>query len=261
MSKQQIANPKNEIRALVEGDAFREQVSKALPSHLTPDRFLRVSLTAFNRNPKLYSCTRESLFQAMLDLSSTGLEPDGRHAHLIPYGNQCQLIIDYKGLLALAKRNGVSAEAKVVRESDHFEVIEDDGTGNTVINHSVDYRNERGEAFAFYSRASWQEGESRVVSYEIMTRQEIDAIRSRSKAGKSGPWVTDYEEMARKTVMRRHSKRWPLAAEVQEAINKDHDGPDFAKRAKNPATPLFNDDDQIVGAEVETEVVEEQAND
>lgn len=261
MSKQQIANPKTEIRALLEGDAFREQVAKALPTHLTPDRFLRVALTAFNRTPKLYACTRESLFQSMLDLSATGLEPDGRHAHLIPYGNQCQLIIDYKGLLALAKRNGVTADAKVVREADHFEVIEDDGSGNTVINHAVNYRKARGDSFAFYCRATWQEGDNRVVSYEVMTRDEVEAVRARSKAGKSGPWVTDFDEMARKTVMRRHSKRWPLSAEIADAINKDFDTPDFARKANATSSPLFADDDQIAGAEVETEVVQEGDND
>ena len=145
MSKNTLATQKTEIRSLMDSDEFREQIAKAIPAHLTPDRFLRVALTAMNRNPKLFQCTRESLFQCMLDCSAVGLEPDGRHAHLIPYGKDCTLIIDYKGLLAMARRNGVSADAKVVREADAFTVREDDGTGQTTVEHSVDYRKPRGE--------------------------------------------------------------------------------------------------------------------
>ena len=73
-------------------------------SYRTPDRFIRIALTALTRTPKLTTCDHGSFFQALLDLSQLGLEPDGRRAHLIPFRNnkrncvECQLIIDYKGL-------------------------------------------------------------------------------------------------------------------------------------------------------------------
>ena len=258
MSKTSLTTQKTEIRALMDSDEFREQIAKAIPAHLTPDRFLRVALTAMNRNPKLFQCTRESLFQCMLDCSAVGLEPDGRHAHLIPYGKDCTLIIDYKGLLAMARRNGVSADAKVVREADAFTVREDDGTGQTTVEHSVAYRKPRGELVCVYSRASWAEGDQRVTSYEVMTREEIDAIRGRSRAGNSGPWVTDFDEMARKTVLRRHSKRWPMAADMAAALDGDHDTPDFSKQDRFAAAkPVFGEalfgDDAPEGAEPQSE--------
>ena len=239
MSKNEMATQKAELRTLLEGPAFQEQIAKALPRHCAPERFTRIALTALNRTPKLLQCTQPSLFQCLLDLSAVGLEPDGRHAHLIPYGKDCTLVIDYKGLLAIARRNGVTAEAKVVRANDAFEVQEDDGHGRTALKHAVDYSAARGDLVCVYSRASWVEDGERVTSYEIMTRDEIDAIRGRSKAGNSGPWVTDYDEMARKTVLRRHSKRWPMDAEQALAMDKDHDAPDFTSNRFTAAKPVF----------------------
>jgi len=239
MSKNELATNKAELRTLLEGQAFQEQIAKALPRHCAPERFTRIALTALNRTPKLLQCTQSSLFQCLLDLSAVGLEPDGRHAHLIPYGKDCTLVIDYKGLLAIARRNGVTAEAKVVRANDAFDVQEDDGQGRTALKHAVDYSAPRGDLLCVYSRASWAEAAARVTSYEIMTREEIDAIRGRSKAGNSGPWVTDYDEMARKTVLRRHSKRWPMDAEQAQAMDKEHDSPDFANNRLSAAKPVF----------------------
>ncbi len=75
------------IEGLLKGDPFRKAVSKALPRHLHPDRFIRVALTAMMRTPKLASCDQKSFFDAMLTLSALGIEPDGRRAHLIPFRN------------------------------------------------------------------------------------------------------------------------------------------------------------------------------
>ena len=80
-----------------------------LPKHLTPDRMARVTLTAIIKTPALMNCTPESLLQAMMLCSQAGLEPDGRLAHLIPYGNVVTVIFDYKGLVTLALRNGAKA--------------------------------------------------------------------------------------------------------------------------------------------------------
>ena len=97
------------VKGWIESTAFRDQVARALPKHLTPDRFLRVALTALLKTPKLATCTPESVTQCLLSCSQMGLEPDGRRAHLIPYGNACTLIIDYKGIVELAMRSGLVA--------------------------------------------------------------------------------------------------------------------------------------------------------
>jgi len=211
------------VKGMLNDPNFAAQIAKVLPKHLTAERMTRVALTAIIKNPRLGECTMETLAQSMLDCSSIGLEPDGRKAHLIPYRNnkkgvyECQLIVDYKGLIELARRSGEISDIHldVVCENDLF-----DEEFGQVTRHKIDRRNERGNVFAAYSRVVLKDG---TVSCEIMSLLEISAIKARSKAGNSGPWVTDFNEMAKKTVFRRHSKRLPMSSEFQKAMEKDFD--------------------------------------
>ena len=205
------------IKDRLQGDDFKEAVAKALPKHLTPDRFLRVAVTALTKTPKLAQCDQASFFGALLTLSQYGLEPDGRCAHLIPYGTTCQLILDYKGIVELVMRTGLVSKlhADIVCEHDQFEY--DRGE---ITSHKIDLRQPRGEMFAAYATCQFKDG---AKSAAVMSKDEIDAIRNRSRAGKSGPWVTDYNEMAKKTAFRRLSKWLPLSSEVRDLMAKDDD--------------------------------------
>ena len=204
------------MKSLINSDAVKAQIARALPQHMTPDRFLRVATTTLLRVPKLADCDQASFMQAMLDCSSLGLEPDGRRCHLIPYGKTCQLIIDYKGLIELAKRSGevVTWKAETVKEKDSF------SWENGTVSHGIDWREDRGKLQCVYSVVKLANGE---LDTEVMTLAEVEAIRKRSKAGNAGPWVTDFEEMAKKTVIRRHSKRLTLSPEFHDALEKDAD--------------------------------------
>lgn len=156
----------------------------------------------------------------LIDCSSLGLEPDGRKAHLIPYGDKCTLIVDYRGLVALARRSGEIADihADIVCKNDKFEYS---FGSDSRLEHRPNIE-DRGPVIAAYSFVRLKDGSS---SYEVMNVKEIDAIKKRSKASTSGPWVTDWAEMAKKTVFRRHSKWLPMSSEFQEAIDKDYDIP------------------------------------
>jgi recombination protein RecT len=211
------------LKQTLTSEAMREQFAKALPSHLSPERFIRIALTALTRTPKLADCTQASLMRCLLDLSALGLEPDGRLAHLIPYGKDCTLIIDYKGLVDLARRSGVTIRAEVVCEHDQFDWV------NGVVTHRVDWRKPRGEVQAVYAEGSMKDGE---IQTATMTREEVDAIRKRSKSGGNGPWVTDWAEMAKKTAVRRLAKMLPLSPEFRDALDKDDD-----KLAERDVTP------------------------
>ena len=117
-----MSNQLATLKQTLSGPAMREQFARALPKHLSPERFCRIAITALTRTPKLADCTQESLMKCLLDLSAFGLEPDGRRAHLIPYKDQCTLVIDWKGLAELAMRSGIIAKlhADVVCENDEF---------------------------------------------------------------------------------------------------------------------------------------------
>lgn len=212
----QIAKKPASIKDLIGGDMFKQQLALALPRHMTPDRFSRIALTALQRTPKLQDCTQTSLFKCLLDLGAAGLEPDGRRAYLIPYGQECTLILSYFGLIELVRRSGdvLSIRSELVCENDAF------SWENGKVTHSVDWRKPRGEIQAVYAEAVLKSGE---VQTATMTKDEVDAIRKRSRSGSSGPWVTDYGEMARKTSIRRLCKLLPLASEITEHIDKDND--------------------------------------
>jgi len=205
------------VKGWIESDDFKGQIARSLPKHITPDRFLRVALTATNKTPAILKCTPESVLGCLLQCSQFGLEPDGRRAHLIPYGTACTLIIDYKGLAELAMRSGLvaSLHADVVCENDEFEY--DRGR---LIKHRINFREPRGKVYAVYALATLKDGAEKC---EVMTLEEVDAIRQRSRSGNSGPWKTDFNEMAKKTVFRRLSKWLPLSPEFRDAAEADEE--------------------------------------
>lgn len=213
--------PPSTIKGLLGDAGFLAQISKALPKHMTAERQLRVALTALTRTPKLAECSLASFARCMLDCSAMGLEPDGRRAHLIPYGKDCTLVVDYKGKVELAFRSGVVAKihADVVCENDVF-----DYDRGEVKAHKIELRKPRGEAYAAYCIVTFKDGAEKA---DVMSKDDIERIRARSKSGRNGPWVTDWNEMAKKTVLHRVLKLVPLSPEIRESMDKDDDSIDI----------------------------------
>lgn len=203
---------KRTVKDIIQSDDFKAQVARALPRHMTPDRFLRIALTAALKTPKLLECTPESVCSCLLTCSQLGLEPDGRRAHLIPYGTTCTLVPDYKGLAELTIRTGLvsNLHADVVCENDVFEY--DKGEIKT---HTIDFRKPRGDVYAVYAICRLKDGSEKA---EVMSKADVELIRQRSRSGGNGPWVTDWSEMAKKTVFKRLSKWLPMSPEVRDAI-------------------------------------------
>ena len=203
-----------ELKTIINSDAMRDQFARALPKHLAPERFARIAITALSKTPKLQECTKESVMKCLLDCSAMGIEPDGRRAYLIPYGRECTLIVSYMGLIELIRRSGdvSSIRSETVCANDAF------AWRDGVIEHEIDWRKPRGEVQAVYAEAKLKSGE---VQTAVMTKDEVEAIRKRSKSGNSGPWVTDWAEMAKKTAVRRLSKMLPLSSEIMDQITKD----------------------------------------
>ena len=235
MANTQKTTKKTTVRELMKSEQFSAEIATALPSVMTSDRFLRVALTTILKVPKLQTCTQESVCQALLDCASLGLEPDNRRAHLIPYGDKAQLIVDYKGLVELVHRNGDvrKLHADIVREKDSFEY--DRGE---VKQHLIDFGKDRGEPVCVYCIATLKNGET--VS-EVMDVGDINAIRDQAKAGKSGPWVDHWGEMAKKTVFKRLAKWLPMTPETRAAAEYGDDDP--VANAKPVIAAVFDDAD------------------
>lgn len=220
---QKSSQPGSDLRNLITSEKYKSQFAMVLPKHMTADRFTRITLTCLTKTPKLAECTQQSVMLCLLNLSQMGLEPDGRNAHLIPYENrklgivECQLIVDYKGYVELVMRSGLVSRihADKICENDVFEY--DMGE---VKKHAPNFREERGKPYAYYVLVEMKDGSRKT---EVMSLDEVDSIRKRSRASGSGPWVTDYDEMAKKTVFRRCQKWLTLSPEIRELLDKDDD--------------------------------------
>jgi recombination protein RecT len=211
-------SPKSNIRDLLQSEEFRTQIARALPRQMSGNavRFARIALTATFKNPKLLDCSRQSLLNCLLRLSELGIEPDGRRAHLIPFKDECTLLLDYKGIAELIRRNGDVAyiHCDVVGENDHF----DYRFGSHGKLDHVPATGDRGRIRCAYSFIRLKDG---TEEYDVMATEDIERIRKRSRAANDGPWVTDWNEMAKKTVFRRHAKLLPLSPEMRELIESD----------------------------------------
>lgn len=212
---------------------FTSAVAQALPKHCTQERFTRMALTALIRQPGLAKCTQESLFEKMIQLASLGIEPDGRRAHLIPMGNQATLIIDYKGIAELVLRSGevASLQADVVCDNDDFEY-----NLGEVVRHRIDFRSPRGAVYAVYARARMHNGSIATV---CLSKDEVEAVRKRSRSSGNGPWVTDWNEMAKKTAFRRLSKWIPLSPDIRSKVEIDDEEVEFEDIKPAVVSPNF----------------------
>ncbi len=178
----------------------------------------------------LRDCDPYSLIAAVMTASQLGLEIGiNGQAYLVAYGREVTLIPGYRGLITLAIQSGVvnSIEARAVHEKDRFTFCY--GTAPD-IQHDPEWLEDPGDVVAVYAVARLAGG----LVFDVMSKREVDSIRARSKAGKYGPWQDDYEEMARKTVVRRLCKYLPMsvdkaqkfsaALELDDAANSGHQG-------------------------------------
>lgn len=216
----QLQKQATEVRSLLNSDAIKTQIAKALPKICTPDKFMRVAMTAVTKNPKIAESTQETLMSCLLDCAQLGIEPDGRRAHLIPFNNrkkgivECQLIIDYKGLVELVRRSGEVATLHADKVCEHDNFVYNAGK---VEKHVIDFKKPRGKVYAFYAYAEMKDGSQQS---EVMTVEEVEKIRQASNGKNSSPWSQHFDEMGKKTVFRRLSKWLPMATEVMAKIDE-----------------------------------------
>lgn len=213
--------------------AIQKQLAQAIPQtmqkYLTPERLTRLFWQEARKNPTLLKCTPESVASSLMTAAQLGIEIGVQgQGWLVPYYNSkekrhdAQFIIGYKGLIALARRSGevLSVETHIVYEKDKFTLK----LGiNTVVEHEPYLEGDRGAPRLCYGVARFRDGG---YHFEYMSENEIQAIKRRSKAKDYGPWVTDEDQMRRKTVIRRMSNYLPMSIEfanaltVEDAVNE-----------------------------------------
>jgi recombination protein RecT len=210
---EETANPVAVIRQNL--TAMAPEFKAALPSHVSVEKFSRVAMTAIQNTPALVNADRRSLFGAFVRLAQDGLLPDGREAAIVMFGNKAQAMPMIAGILKKIRQSGEVAKvsAQVVYENDEFVIsygFDED------VKHIPPKLNEpRGEPIGAYATAVLKDGSQLL---EVMSLEQIDQVRKVSRASGNGPWVQWFGEMARKTVMRRLSKRLPMSTDLEDEI-------------------------------------------
>lgn len=219
-------------------EIIKAKVKQSLPKHMDMKKVWRAFGSELERNKQLKLCAPKSVISSLIRASQFGLEVSSilGHAYLIPFDKsvnigtkvkpqwikekQCEFILGYRGMIVLARRTGniPIIYSQAVHENDHFVVQW--GTDEKLEHKPA--KEDRGELVAAYAIAKFsntftQDG-LMSSQFDVMQKEDIDKIKARSRSGNNGPWVTDYPEMAKKTVLRRLFKYLPISIEIQEKI-------------------------------------------
>ncbi|PKE64250.1 recombination protein RecT [Macrococcoides caseolyticum] len=210
-------------------------MAQALPKHMDIDRLTRLAMTTIRTTPALKDADVGSLLGAVMQAAQLGLEPGLMgHCYLLPFNNknkgikEVQFIIGYKGMIDLARRSGhiKSIYAHAVYSNDEFDY--ELGLESKLV-HKPTMNADKGEFVGAYAVAHFKDGG---YQFEFMSKADIEKRKGRSKAANSkfSPWTSDYEEMAKKTVVRHMWKYLPISVEVQQQVAYDEGtGKDISK--------------------------------
>ena len=197
--------------------AMQPQFKAALPPHISAEKFARVAMTALQTNPQLQNADKRTLFASFTRSAQMGLLPDGREGAVVMFGSNAQFMPMTGGILKLIRNSGelASLDAQVVYASDKFRYrpgIDE------VPEFEPDWFGDRGEVIGVYAVAKMKDGAAYV---EVMNKKQVEAVRNVSRSKGNGPWVTWWDEMARKTVIRRLAKRLPMSTDLDNALAED----------------------------------------
>lgn len=221
------------------------EIRKALPRHMDADRLARIAFTVIRTNPKLLQCTLPSLLGAVMQAAQLGLEPGILgHCYFVPFWNdkikkhEVQFLIGYRGMIDLARRSGEVQSVVVheVYENDYLEIQY--GLEEKLVHVPWHLRKDErfedgGEIRGFYMVARFKDGG---YHFHYMPKAEIDSHRKRSKAAENGPWVTDYTEMGKKTVVRSAWKWLPISVEIMRRVEASDETVRHGPEELEPAT-------------------------
>jgi recombination protein RecT len=208
---------------------MQPEFAAALPPQIPVEKFIRTTLTAVQMNPELLGADRRSLLGACMKAAQDGLMLDGREAAPVIFrtkeGPKVQYMPMVGGILKKIRNSGElsSISAQVVYDKDHFEYELGD---NEQIIHKPFLSSDRGQPIACYAIAKTKDG---AIYREVMSVADVEKVRNSSRAAQSGPWVQWWDEMAKKTVIRRIAKRLPSSADVDSLFEADNEASGFVQ--------------------------------
>jgi len=228
---------------------MRAQFAMVLPATYPAERLVRVLQTVVGINPGLAAPTkRQALLGAAMTCAQLGLDPTPAigHAYIIEYGGKPTFVLGYKGAVFLGADNGVHFKSWTIHENDPYEVVL--GT-EQVIRHTLPpFGVDRGKVVAVYCVATF--ADNAPPMFDVMSVDEIEAIRRAASSGNSPAWKNHWSEQAKKTVLKRLAKSVPIGTKLAQA--SAHDGVtrlDVTQAALD-AAPQPADDNDVTDAEI-----------
>lgn len=217
-------------------------VESALPKEFNRERFVQNSLAVMNENPGLAKINPSQVIQGLCKAAFLGLDFMNHEAYLIPYGNTVSFQTSYRGEIKFVKRYSIrkirDVYAKVVRQGDEFQEEIVDG------HPSIDFKPlpfNDGDIIGAFAVVLFEDGG---LMYETMSIKDINSVRNNySKASQSKAWKNSFDEMCKKTVLRRLCKHIETDFESVEAHSawEDASGMEFT----NASTPI-GDKEEVV---------------
>lgn len=229
--------------------ARKDEFAEALAGRIDADVFLRVAHQAVTKNPKLLECSPGSLLMALNESASLGLLPTGvlGEAYLVPQRNKGEWQVEFRpgfrGLVTLCRRSGgvKNIIPATIYENDHYEIRL--GSERQLIHTPTLDEDKRGKAIIYYAIARMPDGST---EFWMKTAQGVERIRRRSRTPDDGPWKTDYEAMAWKSVIREFVKYLPMdtheIGRALDADNRDYDSGKVARSAVNTLNRALDGD-------------------
>ena len=233
MSTQVATQQEQTAHDVMRGQVHKIEISDVLPEHISEEKFRRVAMTAINQNQDLYQCDRGSLLAALLNAATDGLLPDGREAALVLFGRKAVYMPMIAGIYKKVRNSGEisTLSSHVVYENDEFEYWIDESGPH--LRHTPLMGDDRGKATGVYAVCKLKDDS---VEIETMSVAQVEEVRAVSRT-KGGPWNDWWDEMARKTVVRRLSKRLPMSSDQERLIRRDDSMYDLEQKPAVEAPP------------------------
>lgn len=224
-----VAETKTKTLTVVDSIKNMEgEFAKALPKHIPSERFTRIAVSAVNSNPDLLGADidRRSLYSAVMKAAQDGLVIDNREAAIVTFksksgGKVAQYMPMVAGLLKKMRNSGeisnISYGLVYQKELDTgaFKYIKGD---HESLEHTPILFGEKGGMIGVYSVVTTKDG-SKIR--EFMDMKQIAKVRNSSRSKDSGPWVSWFEEMCVKSVLRKVSKLCPSSSDLDDAFQND----------------------------------------
>lgn len=244
-------------------------VRAMLPRHVSYERFERNLYNAIVNEPKLMQCDPAAIYKEIVKVAGLGLviDPQLGEAYLIASYKGPQIRVGYRGLIKLARQSGdVDAlYAHEVRANDYIEC--DLGVDKRLVHKPDVFSRERGDVIGYYAVIRFKDGSS---DFEPMNVDDVERIRDLSdgwKAYSAGkikdtPWNSHFDEMAKKTVIRRLVKRSPQSPEpvrLALAVEDEAEHPEMAVRLP-PERERLDLRSRLQAGRASIETIEERGN-